>query len=399
MSNDNVHIEWLGLDGVGGGKSANGKVVRVKGTLPGDVVTAKPGPPKEPFEVSQRIAASVDRAEASCALHAACGGCDLAEARPDARKRWLSETIRRRLGGTPAPQWTASPRSSGHRARINMTIRGATVGYQAHRSHDLVDVLQCPIARPEVNLGLTTLRSWAASHPDAGLTRVEIRSDGSRAVFAFSTTGAHAAKIGRLQADSLAELGDVAIDGRTVHGVPALWLPGPVPMRASPRAFYQVNLEVNRAMTDWVIAQASDGERILDLYAGIGNFALNLAKLDIPVIAVEREGQATGDLLVSAENAGLTGVKAVRLPVERFDPSREMFDVAIVDPPRAGAPGVLDKVVLNRPKRVIYVCCHLPSAIRDIRALTRAGYRLTDVHCFDMFPDTHHVESGLVFDR
>ena len=194
----------------------------------------------------------------------------------------------------------------------------------------------------------------------------------------------------------------MALDGRRLSGDPTLWLSvGDLRLRASPRTFYQVNLELNAVLVDLVVAAVREArpQRTLDLYAGNGNFTLPLARhTDAPVLAVEREGQATADLAASAEAAGLR-VPVLTLPVERFDPSREPFDVVVLDPPRAGAPGVVPRLLRNRPRRIVYVACHPPSAARDLRPALKAGYRLVRAQALDLFPDTHHVETVAILDR
>jgi 23S rRNA (uracil1939-C5)-methyltransferase len=75
------------------------------------------------------------------------------------------------------------------------------------------------------------------------------------------------------------------------------------------------------------------------------------------------------------------------------------FDVVVLDPPRAGAPGILPRLVRNRPRRIIYVTCHAGNAARDVREITKHGYRLVEVIGFDLFPRTHHLEAMLILDR
>jgi 23S rRNA (uracil1939-C5)-methyltransferase len=185
-----------------------------------------------------------------------------------------------------------------------------------------------------------------------------------------------------------------------VAGVPTLTLEvDGVQLRASPRAFYQVNLEANGLLVAWVREQVLQRrpERVLDLYAGIGNLSLPLAARGVPVAAVESEGQAVADLRHTAQR--WSHVSAIVQRVERFDPSREAFDVVLLDPPRAGAPGILPRVVRNRPRAIVYVSCHAPSAARDLRKIRGRGYELVATRCFDLFPDTHHLETVLVLER
>lgn len=396
-----LDVKWLLPDGSGAGP-VEGGTVRVPGALPGDVVRWR--------EVDRRgrtrIGALVEvvepspaRRDAPCPWHAPCGGCDLGAMEPAARRASLAELVRHAFRRDAPPEVVPSPRATGHRARIKLALHEGEVGYRGAGSHDLVAIGHCLVARPEVDEALQRLRAWATPERTEGLASVEIRSDGERVVYAFRS----ARRGVRLQPDTVADLGAVALDGGVVHGDPTLWLQvDGLRLRASPNSFYQVNLEVNALLAAHVRATvaAADPQRVLDLYAGIGNLALGFAADGAPVAAVELEGQATADLRAAAGAQGLSDrVEVVTEAAQRFDPRTQVFDVAVLDPPRAGARGLLAEVVLNRPRRIVYVACNPPRAARDVREAQEAGYAIVDVRCFDMFPDTHHVEAVVVLDR
>lgn len=390
-------IAWLGLDGTGGGHTEEG-VVRIPGTLPGDEVTYTEQARKGHTvtgALQDILTPSPDRIPPPCLWDAACGGCDLAAMRQPARHAALSHAVARGLGWEGEVPVVASPRATGHRARIKLALEGNQVGYRSAGSHDLVTFDLCRIARPELMDALPRLRAWLTAHPDHGMQHVELRTDGERVVFAF---GSPKGKGFLRDADGL---GDVAVDGKAVAGTPVLALPVcGLSLQASSDVFFQVNLEINSLLVQHVMdaALAVKAERVLDLYAGIGNIGLPIAAQGIPVVSVERQGRAIADLKATAARLGLHQVESLSVPAERFDPSRTPFDVAVVDPPRAGAGAVLGRVLRNRPRRLIYVACHLPAAARDLRAHAK-DYRLSSVTCFDLFPETHHIETVMVLDR
>ena len=105
-------------------------------------------------------------------------------------------------------------------------------------------------------------------------------------------------------------------------------------------------------------------------------------------------GSASEDLRF---NGAALGVQAVAATLERFDPSRTPFDAVVLDPPRAGAPGVLARVTRQRPRTIVYVSCFPPSAAKDLQEAK--GYRIASVTAFELFPDTHHVEAVVVLER
>ncbi len=394
-------IEWLFPDGAGGARLERG-VVRIPGGLPGDLVRWRPDGGRETAMVGALEAIerpSPERITPPCPWDSACGGCDLSALSGAGRLAALSRVAARAFGVDVDPPFFASPRAEGHRARIKLAIDGPAVGFRGERSHVIVPIEACRVARPEVVEALARLRPWVAEH-GAGLESVEIRSDGARAVFAFTSNGP-------VQRSAFAALGDVALDGVVVAGDPTLTLRvAGLALRASPRSFYQVNLEVNERLVACVAGHVAslNPERVLDLYSGIGNLTLPIAALGVPVVAVEREGQATADLRAN-DRAWTVGrpkravIEVVEVNVERLDVARVAFDVAVLDPPRAGAPGVLERVTRQRPKGIVYVACDPVNAARDVRPLLKQGYRITSIECFDMFPETRHFETVVVLRR
>lgn len=397
-----LDLTWLLPDGAVGGMGPDGPV-KLRGALPGDRVIYELETQRGRTIIG-RLEAVVDegpdRRASPCEWSDRCGGCDLDQLGIDAQRAAKAAMVQRALRlPEPPPILHRGPRRA-YRARIKLALVDGRVGYRQARSHDLVPVEACGIARPEVETALGRLRPWAAEHGTEGLDSVEIRSDGTRAVFHFVSDGS----VPRSQREALPALGDVALDGRAVAGDPTLWLTlAGTRLRASPRAFFQVNLDVNADLVSLVAGAVAEvqPERVLDLYAGIGNLTLPIAQASgAPVLAVEREGQAMDDLAANAAAAGLDDrIRALPMPVERFDPSREPFDVVVLDPPRVGAPGIVDELLRNRPRRIVYVACHPPAAGRDLKAAREAGYGIARVSALDMFPDTHHVETVVVLDR
>jgi 23S rRNA (uracil1939-C5)-methyltransferase len=395
---EEVELEWLNPNGSCGGRIGR-KTLEVRGGLPGDRVAIDPltlrG--KRPrVQAQQILAPSPDRQPPTCPLDARCGGCDLAGLTATAQHAAKARMVQHALGLAEPPSLTPSPRPTAHRARVKLALSGVSVGYHRSRSHDIVDVPHCEIARPEIQEALTRLRKHLSAHGPVPFRSVEIRSDGSRAVFAFEGRR-------RDTPQHLHQLGDVAVGGKSVAGNATLTLDVlGLPLRASPPSFFQVNLEANELLAGFVreTVLAASPAHVLDLYAGIGNLDLQLACAGVPVTAVELEGAAIRDLAHSAESLGVSDRVTVHIsPAEAYDPSTTFFDILVLDPPRAGAPGVLARAAVLRPHTIVYVACHVGSLARDAREIAREGYRLEDVRCYDLFPNTHHVETVAVFRR
>lgn len=385
----NVTVGWLLPDGRVAGRDSADRIVRLSGrAVPGDVVRATSG---DDPRVDAIVVPSPDRRTPPCVWSARCGGCDLDAMRPEARRTALAAMVQQALSlaSPPAVRWLLDSR----RKRIRLGLRDGDVGYYEPRSHTLVPVAACIRAAEPLSDAIVTLRGWLQTHGGAGLDAVDLRTDGKRVVYAFTSVGS----VPRAVRDAMPTLGDVALDGRTVCGDTRLMLPvAGAELRASAGSFTQVAMGMDDMLVAHVCDALSGATRVLDLYAGIGTFAVSIARSGLPVTAVELEGAAVEDLRFNAR--GLP-IDVVAKPVERFDATRVAFDAVVLDPPRAGAPGVLPKLLIQRPTHLVYVACFAPSAARDLRPALSAGYKITDVTCFDLFPDTHHIETVITLRR
>jgi len=343
-----------------------------------------------------------------CSIHALCGACNRMDLDTAAQLKAKVNRVEKLLG-QPIERVHASPLALGYRARIELkTDPEGRLGYFRPRSHDHVVVPECVIARPELGAVLERLP------PLPGLPVIELRSDGERVVLhakssprqsASANPKAYRKLLKRLlgTADQLSDYGlaGVAVAGRSFLGDCQLRVrAGEIEHHISPASFYQVNLEVNRALVARV--QALVGERsastILDLYSGAGNLSMPLAKAGRTVIQVELAGSSVRDARATAEREGLT-VDIREANAGHIQAGEHFFDLAILDPPRAGAPGVLQELMVTRPRTILYLSCDPKSLARDLLRSQGCGYRVAALELFDMFPQTSHVETLCILER
>ena len=303
----------------------------------------------------------------------------------------------------------ASPRSLGYRARVTLKINpDGLLGYHQPRSHTWLHVPACAIARSEINEVLERLPEM----PD-GLPALELRTDGQRVVLVArsaqrrgqkkSSPKANRAVKERLRELDLLNLGlaGVAFDGQPLCGDSTLRLSVcGINHKISPLSFYQVNLEVNEMLVQRVVEFVLESEptAVLDLYSGIGNLSLPLAARGIETILMETAVSSAVDAQATISSNDLNA-RMIRGNAGRFEAGDVFFDVALLDPPRAGAPGVLPELLTTRPKMVIYVSCNPVTLARDIQPALDSGYELATLELIDMFPQTSHVETLCVLRR
>jgi 23S rRNA (uracil1939-C5)-methyltransferase len=174
---------------------------------------------------------------------------------------------------------------------------------------------------------------------------------------------------------------------------------GGVRLHVGPASFFQVNPDVNALLVQAVTAACEGASRVVDLYAGVGNLGLPVAKATgAQVLLVESHPQAAADARKAAR-ANQLEAEVQTADADAFRAGDAWFDVAILDPPRIGAPGVLAQLATTLPRRIVYVSCNPTAMARDLRAMKDAGYEPERVVVFDMFPQTDHVETLCILGR
>jgi 23S rRNA (uracil1939-C5)-methyltransferase len=157
--------------------------------------------------------------------------------------------------------------------------------------------------------------------------------------------------------------------------------------------FSQVNAAVNQRLRELVSELAQPQEsRVLELYAGHGNFSLGLSEHATQLLAVEGDTAAADACRKNLRARERTHAQVLASDVRALQ-LKERYDVVVLDPPRGGCPNLAALVQAARPQRVVYVSCHMTTLSRDLRALHAAGFVVDRVHALDMFPQTGHVEA------
>jgi 23S rRNA (uracil1939-C5)-methyltransferase len=397
----------------------DGRVVFVARAYPGDRIRAR----VSALHSGWAEAALVDvleptpaRRPAPCPNGPACGGCSYQEIAYQEQLRLKANVLRESLARARAPfageiPAHASP-EQGWRLRASLHFasgsEGLRMGFREEGTHRVADFRACVQLSDRTNDAARTLRDALSRRPALhrqlrGLDLLEA-PDGTALVAVVVTT---------LRGHETRELASFArqIPGLTGFGVEChprrlQWLHGDphveasvlgLRLRAHVRSFFQSNrflLEpLARSVTDLV---PRGGGQILDLYSGVGLFALPLsAREDAPVIAVEHAGFSSEDARANARRLRL------RLNVIESDVAEALVSLPheaderiVLDPPRTGAgEGVVDLVAGRQPSCIVYVSCDPPTLGRDLARFAVHGYRPDSVQIFDLFPNTFHLET------
>jgi 23S rRNA (uracil1939-C5)-methyltransferase len=356
-------------------------VVLVPFTLPGE--RAKIETEKDiDAELLEVVQPSPERISPPCPVFRRCGGCQYQHApysfQLSAKVEILREQLRRvgKIDYQGEIQTISGP-DYGYRNRVQLHLRNEKLGYLAPRSHDLIPVSECPIASPKINALITQLfeRMKQPKFPHF-VKSFEVFTNETEIQLNVLETERPVAQWFFKSFDSL-----VALDYPTSAGM----------FRVSPKSFFQVNRFLIEEMVRAAVP-AEGGGTALDLYAGVGLFALPLSQKFKKVVAVESGSAATRDLEFNVQRAGAK-VDARNARVEDFLENPDARpDFVLADPPRAGL-GKAVTAALNRlaPPRITIVSCDPATLARDLAALSK--YRIAGMALIDLFPQTYHLET------
>ena len=433
-----IEITDLSHDGRGVGRR-DGKTVFVTGALSGETVRARQTRRHRRFDEAQVLevlTASPDRVDPRCPHYEHCGGCalqHLAETRQiEAKQRVLLENLTRI--GEVEPDTVLPPLSDqrwGYRRKARLGVKWvaqkerAIVGFRERNPRFIADLSRCEVLVPAVGERIEAL-SELVTGMDARerLPQIEVAAGDDSVVLVFRHLDPLSdADIERLRAFSAAHGLGVYLQPKgidTVHplddAVPLHFAIPAADVRLDflPLDFVQVNAGMNQKM----IAQAlrlldpQADDRVLDLFCGLGNFTLPIARRAGRVVGVEGDA---GLVARARENAASNGIGNAEFHAADLttDLSAEPWmrerapsgpgagpNKLLLDPPRSGAEAVIRQLDFNGIERVVYVSCHPGSLARDAGILVREkGYRLKAAGAMDMFPHTAHVESIALFER
>jgi 23S rRNA (uracil1939-C5)-methyltransferase len=396
----------------------DGRVVLIAGAIPGERVRVRIERASKQVawaEVTEVVEPSADRREPGS--DPACGGAlyaHIAYARQLEIKRDVIADAFRRIGKMDlpgSPVVAASP-ETGYRLRARLHVRHGRAGFFREGSHLVCDAAATGQlhegAMPAVDSLVASLGDRASDcdgvviaeniqadervlhllpHPQHRLDDVQVSLESLAGV-----TGVTAATVdGPVKVVGSPYVSDAIGPFDAAQGTRACW-------RRHAASFFQANRFLLESLVRYVVDRA-EGERCLDLYSGVGLFAVALAAAGRTVVAVEGDPVSAADLIANASQSA-SRLAVEQSAVEPFLRATRIpqLGTLVLDPPRTGAtPEALDGLIAWRPPQVIYVSCDPPTLARDASRLVRGGYELLSVDAFDLFPNTPHVETVAVF--
>ncbi|MGB5720022.1 MAG: 23S rRNA (uracil(1939)-C(5))-methyltransferase RlmD [Woeseiaceae bacterium] len=414
--------------------SVDGKKAFVAGAMAGETVQfirRKSRRNYDECELLEVIDASPDRIEARCEAFGRCGGCSLQHVTAEQQRAIKDQTLRdnlERIGKVEPDSWlpamTGPEWNYRRRARLavkHVPAKGRTlVGFRErhapyvtdmHRCEvlakpvdDMIDSLSDLVGRLSIRARLPQIEVAVADNDIALVFRVlDTPTDADTAEFiAFGEAKGVRIYLQPAGLDSVALLYPESQLEPLHYSLAAF----DISIAFEPVDFVQVNKDINERMVSFAIEQLQVGpdDRVLDLYCGIGNFSLPLARQAGTVLGVEGEASLVVRAGENAKRNKLANVEFRVADLSKIDGSepwvRSGWDRVLLDPARSGAADVVSRMHLFGPQRIVYVSCHPGTLARDAGTLVHEqGYRLEAAGIIDMFPHTAHVESVGIFTR
>lgn len=412
----------------------DGKAIFVDGALPGEIVEYASFRKKSKFELANLVRVikpSNARVVPRCPHFGICGGCAMQHmdisAQVAAKQRVLEDSlwhIGRVRPETMLPPIQGEPWGYRHRARLAVRLvsksGGVLIGFHEWRSSYIADIRSCDILPPHVSALLTPMRELLGALTVAGRVReVEVAvGEHCTAVLLRILDPLTAAdeRLLREFADRHAIVFYLQPKGPDsilrFHPLPGPRLSYTLPefdleFDFKPNDFTQVNHAVNRVLVRRAmrLLAPQPGERIADMFCGLGNFTLPIARSGASVVGVEGSAGLVARGRQSAGSNGLTdrvefGIANLFECSEQSLAALGRFDKMLIDPPREGAVELVRALGKNAPRRIVYVSCNPGTLARDAAVLVaEKGYRFVSAGAVNMFPHTAHVESIAVFER
>ena len=410
----------------------DGKAVFIDGALPGETVGFEYLATHRKFDegkVTLIHRPSADRVEPRCPHFGLCGGCSLQHmdvgAQIQAKQAMLLDNLERI--GRVVPESILPPLTGpawGYRTKARLSVKHVhekgrvLVGFREKRRSLVAELTRCEVLHSSVGEHLEALaRLVGRLDAKSRIPQIEVAVTATVSALVFR----HLDPLAAADRILLQQFGEnhglhIYLQPAGPDSIELLWpdtsclhyeLPAQdLVIEFRPTDFTQINPDINRQVVERVLQllEVQQSETVLDLFCGLGNLTLPLARHAGSVTGIEGE---TGLVSRARDNAALNGIENASFHVADLSGDNTeaawaggRYDKVLLDPPRSGATAVIDVLGNIRPSRIVYVSCHPGSLARDAgRLVNDFGYQLKQAGVMDMFPHTAHVESIAWFER
>lgn len=437
LSNELFTIDVHGLshDGRGVATTIDGKTAFIHGALPGETIKFKMTKKHSRYiegDTAEIIKASADRIAPGCEHFGICGGCSMQHMTMSAQIHFKQNTLLEQLKhfGQIIPEEIIAPISGniwGYRRKARLGVRYVhkkekmLVGFREKSSRYLAELNSCPVLHESVGKHLNEIGNLVLS-----LTQFE-QIPQIEVAIGDQTTAMVFRHMTDLPAEDIQKLCDFAekhqfhfyLQPNSPATVHKIWpkdnsnrlsyaLPDyQLEIQFHPLDFTQVNGEVNPLMVKQALQllDPQPTDNVLDLFCGLGNFTLPIARFTHHVTGVEGSQEMVERAQHNAQHNQITNTRffaanLAEVPAAKPDWMQKKYDKILIDPPRTGAKEIIELFPTFAPQRIVYVSCNPATLARDAGELVhKQGYKLKKVGVINMFPHTSHIEAIALFEK
>jgi len=398
-------------------------IIFIRGAIPEEVVDVSISEKKRDYSIGTVINVlepSPFRIDPPCPVFGICGGCHIQfisyERQISMKEEILLDSLQR-IGGIEislSPALTDNDYHYRHRGQFKVSLKGE-IGFYKEGTRDIVRIEECPLMIKEINLPIKKLNDINPPYPCFNPSVSPLTKGGTKGGLggikeihiSYGDTAIALIKAPRSAVAEKSFTGDIEspIMGAGFSGIAfengesigqdyiRLDLNG-LQYTITPWSFFQAHWQLNKKVVESITNELHplEGMRVLDLYAGAGNFSLPVAVYASQVVAVEGNVHSIEDGQRNAKLNKIENCKFIKTSAEKYK-INEKFDIVIFDPPRLGLTAeVVKKIIDSSPGRIVYVSCNPATLARDLKKL-KEKYNIDSIRMIDFFPNTYHVEA------
>lgn len=338
-----------------------------------------------------------------CPFYELCGGCDIMhmdnELQLEFKKKKIEDVFKKVCQLDIKVKEICSFNNLYYRNKVTLRVEGNQLGYYKTKSNSLVDINECIICDKLINEIIFKIREFINHYKTHKIKEVIIRTARDEIMVCVDN-------INKRWKDKFVEklknVTSIYVGNELIYGIDSInQKVNDLVFDISPKSFFQVNVETASHLYNFALKRVENQNITVDLYSGTGTIAMALAKKSRRVIAIESNVNAVEDaknnmLLNDINNVEFKGGKVEDL----IDDLRDLnIDTLVLDPPRTGSDKRSLRALLKiKPKNIVYISCNPVTLARDYNVI-RNLYDIVEIKAFDMFPNTHHVETVMVLEK
>ena len=384
----------------------NDLVIFVKGALIDEEVQIKIVEIKKNYAIGKLINVlipSEERREPICPYYTKCGGCDIMhmseKLQLEFKKKKIEDVFKKVCKLDIKVKDICAYNNLNYRNKVTLRVEKDKIGYYKSKSNELVDIEECKICNEGINDVIKVLREYISHYKTHKITEVVIRNARDEIMIYFKT-------LNPTWQDKFIErvknVTSIYVKDKLIYGIDSInQKVNDLVFDISPKSFFQINIETASNLYRYALKRVENQNITVDLYSGTGTIAMELAKKSRRVIAIESNKSAVAN---AKNNMGLNDIDNVEFKLGRVEDLIEELkdlniDTLVLDPPRTGSDKKSLRALLKiKPKNIVYISCNPVTLARDYNVI-RNLYNIVEIKAFDMFPNTHHIESLLVLEK